>query len=278
MAAPASLTQSQQNVFDLMQQTLHEWGLDSLAGDLKKLVVNGDTSADTLALALSQTQAYKTRFAGNQVRVQNGLHELTPAEYIATERQYAQVLQSYGLPKGFYDKPEDFTKFIGQDISPAELDSRAKVAHDQFIAAPDYVRNLWSQYFGTTGDAIASILDPQVATSLIQDRSTQVAIGGAAAEHGMSVTQARAQQLQQAGVTGAKAQTAYSQISQALPLDQQIAQRFGTTFGQAQEENDLLLGNGDAARQRATMYDEERNLFKSQASADNQSLGVSQSF
>ena len=275
---PPTLSNSQQGIYDLMAATLKSWGLESLGADLKNLILKGDTSPDTLALALSQTQAYKTRFAGNELRVKNGLSELTPAQYLATEEQYRNVLQAYGLPSGFYDQHTDFTKFIGTGISPAELQSRAQVAHDQYMAAPPETRALWQKYFGGKGDAIASILDPDVATQLIQDRGMQVAIGGAAAQQGINVNQARAQQFQQAGVTLAGAQKAYSQIAQSLGTDQSIAKRFGTTFGQTDEENDLLLGQGDAAVKRATIYDEEKALFKGGNGASAESMGVSQSY
>lgn len=273
-----SFNPTQQSALDLLTATLNSWGLGALIGDLKNLIVAGDSNPDTLSLALSQTQAYKDRFAGNAARVARGLPELTPAQYIATEEQYANILQSYGLPKGFYDQHSDFTNFIGGDISPAELQARAQVAHDQYLNAPDDVKNLWSQYFGTKGDAIAAILDPNTATQIIQDRGQQVGIGGAAIQQGFNVSQSRAQQFQQAGVTLAGAQKAYAQIAQMAPTDQQIAQRFGTTFDQANEENSLLLNAAPDAQKRQVLYDSEQALFKGGSGADQNSLGVSQSY
>ena len=274
----ASLSQTQNNALVLMTSMLHSWGLDSLAADLKSLIVAGDTSTDTLSLALSQTAAYKQRFAANDIRVKSGLPALTPAQYIATEEQYKQILQSYGLPKGFYDSNQDFEHFIATDVSPSEVDARAKIAHDQYVAAPAATKALWQQYGFSKGDAIAAILDPTVATSVIQDRANQIAIGGAATAQGMSVTQQRAQQLAQAGVTEAQAKAGYGQISAALPIDQQIAQRFQTSFGQQDEENSLLLNQGAAVNKRTTLYDEEQALFKQRGNADAKTLGVSQSY
>lgn len=278
-AAPqAALSGDQQGIYDLMNQLLGSWGLTALAGDLKNLILKGDTSVDTLSLSLSQTAAYKKRFAGNEERRKLGLPELLPAQYIAIEEQYQNVLQAYGLPKGFYDSQSDFTKMIGHGISPDELKTRAQVAHDQFTAAPDYVKNLWSQYFGTKGDAIAAILDPETATQVIADRGQQVAIGGAAAQFGIGVNQSRAQQFQQAGVTLAGAQKAYQQIASSQGTDQSIAKRFGTTFDQTQEENDLLLGDAEAAKKRQSLYGEEQALFSGKSGLDNNALGVSQSY
>jgi hypothetical protein len=266
------LNAGQQSSFDLLQQTLTDWGLTELIPDLKALILKGDTAPDTLALALSGTDAYKKRFAGNELRKQQGLPQLTPAQYIATEESYRQVLNSYGLPKGFYDQHSDFTNFIGNDLSPAELDARAKVAHDQYMNVPDYAKNLWKQYYGTDGDIIASILNPNVATQLIQDRGQQVGIGSAAEQFGLHINQQRAQQLQQAGITDAQAQQGYSQIGQELGADQSIAQRFGTNFGQTEAENAVLLGDADATNKRKQLYGEEEGLFKGHAGTDAQSL------
>lgn len=267
------LTSGQQSVYDLLNSTLASWGLSSLSGDLRKLILEGDTAPDTLSLALSQTKAYKLRFAGNELRKAQGLPELTPAEYIAAEEQYSNVMRAYGLPKGFYDKHEDFTKLIGGDVSPAELQTRAQIAHDEYLSAPAETKALWSQYFGK-GDIIAGLLDPNVATQVLQDRATQVAIGGEAAQNGFHVGQGRAQQFQQAGVSLAQARQAYQRIGQTFGTDQTIASRFGQQFGQTQEENELLLGNGAAANQRQALYGNEQALFKGHGALDQQSLGV----
>lgn len=265
-----------QSAMASMLSTLNQWGLASLAGSLQGLLVQGLTSTDQLSIALQSTPAYKQRFAGNEARIQKGLAALSPADYLSLERQYRNVLQSYGLPAGFYDSPTDFTNFIANDISPSELDARAKVAHDQYESAPTYVKNLWGQYFGTKGDAIAAILDPKVATQVIQDRGTQVAIGGAAASHGIDLNQQSAQQLQQAGVTADQAKQGFNQIATAMPTDQAIAGRFGTQFGLGDEVNSVFLGDADATRKRQTMYDEEQALFKTNSGINANSLSVSQ--
>jgi hypothetical protein len=197
LAAKPTLNQSQQGAYDLLASTLKSWGLGTLLPDLKGFILGGDTSPDTLSLKLSQTTAYKQRFAGNEERRKNGLPELNPAQYIGLEEQYSNVLRSYGLPAGFYDSHKDFTDFIGKDISPSEIQTRAQIAHDQYQAAPAYMRELWGQYFGGKGDAIAAILDPDTATSVIQDRAKQVGIGAAGAQYGFGVSANRAQQFAQ---------------------------------------------------------------------------------
>jgi hypothetical protein len=276
LAAKPTLNQAQQGAYDLLASTLKSWGLGTLLPDLKGFILGGDTSPDTLSLKLSQTTAYKQRFAGNEERRKNGLPELNPAQYIGLEEQYSNVLRSYGLPAGFYDSHKDFTDFIGKDISPSEIQTRAQIAHDQYQAAPSYMRELWGQYFGGKGDAIAAILDPDTATSVIQDRAKQVGIGAAGAQYGFGVSANRAQQFAQSGVTLQGAQQAYRQIAAIHGQDQAIAQRFGQQFSQQTEENDLLLGDPAAAQKRRSLYGSEEALFQGRSGVDANTLGVSQ--
>lgn len=276
-APPATLSQGQQGAYDLLSATLKSWGLETLLGDLRGFILAGDTSPDTLSLKLSQTDAYKKRFIGNEQRKANGLGELNPAQYIALEEQYSNVLRSYGLPAGFYDSQKDFTDFIGKDLSPDELRTRAQIAHDQYTAAPQYMKELWGQYFGSQGDALAAIIDPETATAVIQDRAKQVGIGAAGAQNGFGVSGARAKQFADSGVTLQGAQQAYQQIAAIHGQDQTIANRFGTQFTQQDEENDLLLGQGAANQKRRAIYGSEEALFKGSSGLDQQAIGVSQS-
>lgn len=261
---------------DLLRETLTEWGLASLLPHLQDYLTKGYDST-TINLYLQDTPEWKQRFSGNELRKQKGLSVLSPADYIATEEQYRNVMQSYGLPQGFYDQHSDFANFIGNDVSPTEISQRAKVAYDQYLNVPTDHRDLWNQYFGP-GDAIAGILDPDVATQVIVDRGTQVGIGGAAMDQGLKVSGQRAAYLQQHQVSLAQAQQAYSQIAQYGKADQAIGNRFGIAgYGtQANEENRLLLNSGAAQDQATVANNSERNLFRATPGANQAALGVSQ--
>lgn len=260
---------------DLLAATLKAWGLSSLLPHLQDYLTRG-YDATTINLYLQDTKEWQARFAGNELRKAAGLGVLSPAQYIATEEQYRNVMQSYGLPAGFYDSHDDFNAFIGKDISPAELANRAKIAHDQYMNAPTATKQLWQQYGFSNGDAVAAILDPKVGTQILQDRADTVAIGGAAGQLGINVSGARAGQFQQHGTTLAEAQKAYAFIAQNMGTDQNIANRFGQKFDQTQEENDLLLGLGPEAKQRQSMYANENSIFAGHAGENAQSLSVAQ--
>lgn len=273
-----ALNQTQQDALSLMEQTLNSWGLGALIPDLRKLIVKGDTNPDTLTLALSQTDAYKARFDPvNAPRRAAGLAELRPADIVALEEQYRNVMQAYNLPQATWGDRQLADKLLAGGVSASELQQRVQAAHDQYETAPDYVKRLWTQYFGTKGDAISMILDPTISTQTVLDRAQQVSIGGAAAANGVNVNQQRAQQFQQAGVTLDQARQAYQLIARNLPTDQTIAQRFGSQFSQGEEENDLLLGNAAADQKRQQLYNSEEALFRTNSAFDSSSLGISQS-
>lgn len=273
----AGLTSAQQSIYTYMTTTLKAWGLGVLIPDMKKYLTQG-MGSNEIQLNLENTDAWKARFAGNEIRQEKGLPVLTPAQYLATEQAYRQTLAQYGLPAGFYDQHSDFTNLIGNDVSASELSARAQIAHDQYMNAPQAYKDMWAQYGYSKGDAIAAILDPKTATTVLQDRSIQVGIGAEAKMQGLNVSRDRAIQLQQAGTTIQQAKAAYSKIAQIYNTDQNIAGRFGTTFTQNDEENDLLLGNGQAASKRAALYAEEQGLFNGHAAADSNTVGVSQSY
>lgn len=273
-----------QSIYDFMLQTLTQWGIPSLATDLKNFMMKGYTG-DSLTLALQQTQAYKTRFAANEQRKANGLPELLPAQYIAAEESYQQVLQQYGLPKGFYDSKSDFDQFIANDVSPDELKTRAQTAADQWMNAPAETRQVWNSYYGLSdGSAIAAILNPDTPLSTLQNEAQTVGIGTAAVQNGLNLDLARAATLQQNGVTAAQAKKAYADISAGLTTQTAIANRFDAGPAQTQQEtqtqmeNASLLGTGQDQAKLQAQNAEEEGLFHGSSSMDNNALGVSQSY
>lgn len=270
----ATATPDQTSAIALFRSMLTSWGIAELVPDAQKLVLQG-LGADSVTLALQQTAAYKKRFAGNALREKAGLPVLAPAEYVATEASYAQVLRQYGLPKGFYDSRDDFTNFIAHDVSAQELQQRASDAQEKYMLGPAENRDWWrNHYGGTDAEAIAGILDPTRALPIVQRRLTASAIGGAAAGQGLQVGTTQAEALAAAGVTDSQAQQGYAQIATGLPTDQAIAQRFGDHIGQAEEEAATFgtAGAADALEKKKRLASSEASLFGGKAAADTSSL------
>lgn len=267
-AATPPLDPTKAGAAAIIKQYLDQWGISELYTDALKLIKQGlDDSA--ILVQLEDTQAFKTRFAANEDRKKKGLSVLTPAQYIANEDSYKQVLRQYGMPQGFYDSNSDVRKFLANDVSPAELASRAQNAQKIWLSGNQDYRTVWKDYYGLSdGDAIAAMLDPATAMPIIDQRVTATQIGAAAKRQGLDVSAQRADQLQGLGVDENAALKGYASIADTQATDQNIAQRFGTTFTQAEEENDQLLGLASAQRKRKNLYKSETGLFSEQAGSD----------
>lgn len=267
---PSSLDPTKSSAYAIIQAQLQAWGIPELATDAYNLTLQG-YGTDAITVQLENTDAYRKRFAGNEARVKAGLPALTPGDYISAENSYAQVLKQYGLPAGFYDSKDDFTNFIANDVSPSEVDARAKAAQQVWLSSDTGTQQAWKSYYGLTdGAAIASILDPEKSLPMVQRMATSAQIGGAALNNGLTAPTAdRAAYLADQGVTQANAQKGYGQIAATYSDVHAAASRFGTTFTQTDAENSQLLGEGSAVRKQTDIANAEKALFGGRASADN---------
>lgn len=256
----------------IIQQQLTQWGLSSLSGKLSDLIRQG-LGADAITLELANTAEYKQRFSANDARIKKGLAALTPAQYVAVENSYRQVLQQNGLPSGFYDQPTDFSKMIENDLSPQELQTRAADARQTWLTTDQSVRDVWRDFYGLSdGSAIASILDPDKATAVVHNMAQAAQAGGAARDNGLNADQGRIEKYIDQGMTVSQLQQGFQQIGEGHQATQSIAARFGQTFDQAQEEQATISNLASAKRKQEDLYGSERALFAGRASADQTSL------
>jgi hypothetical protein len=255
---------------DIIKNTLAGWGLSDLADLVDQLGRTG-ASSDEINLKLQQSDAWKKRFSGNELRKQNGLGVLDPATYIAMEGQYKQILRD--LPPGFYDNHDSLANWIGGDVSASELSQRVADANQAYVMAPQAYRDAWDKYYGAagTGGAIAAILDTSVAEPLIHQKVTAAGIGGAALQQGLALTSnATAVKAAQQGVTIDSARQTYQQIAARLQSDQSIGGRFGQSFGQTDEETANLLGDAGTQNRQGQLYAQESAQFGGRGGASDQ--------
>lgn len=256
----------------IIKQQLDAWGLSALYNDAVKILKQG-LNADAVIAQLEDTQAFKQRFWYNEQRRKVGLPVLSPADAVATENQMRQILRQYGLPAGFFDSPQDVGNFIAKNVSASELADRAQAAQEKYINAPPEAQQWWKSHYGATdGDAIAAILNPDKALPLIQKKLTAAALGGAAQRQGLSVDTGRAEQLATLGVSGDQAQVGFGKVAAGLPGDSSIAQRFGSTFTQTEEENAALLGDAAALTKKQRLNASEEALFGGRAGTNTAGL------
>lgn len=256
---PVTPPGAEQSVFDLMAQRLEDLGLGSLAGKLQELILDGVTDDASLQLALQDTNEWKQRFAGNEKLRKAGQSVLSVNEYLAAERQYAQIMRNYGLPEGFYDDPTDYAGFIGNSISASELQGRVAAWSDLANREDPAVKEqLLSMGLGQ-GDLLAYMIDPDRAAPIVQKRYQEALVGSAARRSGLG--SGSASRLAELGVTEQQAIQGYGLISESLDDMMRLGDIHGTDFSQSDYEGEVFEGDGDAARKRKRLASQERATF-----------------
>ena len=261
------------SAYNILRMEFDQYGLGSLVTDIKDLLIN-DTPTSEFGLRLRGTDAYKTRFKANEARIAAGLSALSPAEYVALEDQYQNIMRNAGLPASYYTKDTTgkqvgFEKFIAGDVSAVELEDRISTAQKRVINANPEVTTALKQFYPdiTNGDILAYTLDPTQGLEGIKRKVTAAEIGGAALQSGLAANLARAEQLNKYGVDKAAAEKGYSTIGAGLQRGSELAsiyQQDPYTQTTAEEEVFKLSGQTEARKKRQKITGLEKAAFGGQ--------------
>lgn len=257
----SQLTGANRDAFVALNNLFTSYGLGTLAPKIFSYIQNG-YSADTISLLLQDTAEYKTRFAGNELRRKAGLAVLNPADYLATEASYRQILASAGLPKSFYDQTSDFTNWIGGDVSPTEIKGRVDLATAATTAADPFLKQQLAAFYGVDDSSLtAYFLDQTKALPLLQKQEAAAQFGAEAARRGLLSDKDSMMNYVNQGFSQSQASQGFQQVAEELPNLQALAARFGTTFGQAEEESTVFGTNADSLTKKKALGTQERALF-----------------
>jgi hypothetical protein len=267
---------------DVFTQTLKNLGFTNLQiNELLPQVTQWQavyTPAQIVSDLLPTTTVYQQRFIANETRVKNGLRPLTPSEYLATEESYRATLRDSGLPSGFYDSSDDFAGFIGQDVSAAEIKTRADAAARAVNNAdPAYTKALRDIYGIDEGMMTAFMLDANRALPLVEKQAKAVEFGTAAIKQGLQATTLGEQFAQRGPATGYSAEQGYSAIAGILPTAQNLGQVYNQTYDQATAEQEVFSGLESAKRKRQKLGEMETATFSGQSGVAAGSLKSSKS-
>lgn len=252
------------DAFLALKTVFKDFGLESLAGKIYDYVKNG-YSADTISILLQDTDEYKKRFAANEARRKAGLSVLSPAEYIATENSYRQIMKQSGLPKGFYDSNDDFTGFLTGDMSPTELQSRVELATQASVLANSSYKQALQQMGIGQGEIAAYFLDQGKAMPFIQKAAAQAAIGAEALQRGLQFDQKYAEDLATSGISREQAAQAYARIGDEFSTMSTLGQIYGGGWSQREAEEDVFRGGNAASEKRKKLTATERGNFSGSA-------------
>lgn len=180
------------------------------------------TDEAAVTLSIRETDAYKTRFAGNELRRAKGLPDLSIANYIGIEKSYKNSLKVNGIPDSFYDSPEEMAQLIAGNVDVQEFNDRLVVARNIAQNAPPEVMNqLTSMYGITPGQLTAYYLDPAKMLPILKEQERAARIGAFAVESGgMSIDKMTAEDLAKRGVTDVAAATGFGNIAKLGELNQ----------------------------------------------------------
>lgn len=255
----------ERDAYAALKTLFDSYGLGSLAPTILKYLQNGFGS-DTITTLIQQTPEYKTRFAGNEARKANGLAVLTPAEYLSTEASYKQLLRTAGIDPSFSSSTQ-LNEWIGNDVSPTELQDRVNLAVQATTNAPPSLVAYFNQLGMTQGDMASYFLNDKKPTPQLQLKLNQAQIGAAGLVNNINVSAADAQRYAQMGVTQAQAQSAYQRIADILPRAQQLSSIYTkqAPVNQNTLQEEFLGQSGEAQLARERLSQQEVATFSGQA-------------
>lgn len=271
------LGQNKQNAFDLFMGILEQYGFTGskeISQAVRKMILDGVTDFQQIELGLRDTNAWKKRFAGNEIRLQNGMDALSVSEYLSTEKSYTEILHNAGLPNGFYDDPSDFAKWIGGSTSPAELTARVSEARDLMNRHEDPATIAELNRLGITqGDLLSKWLDPGRSAAALQQKYQQVLIGAAARRAGVKATDDTIKMLAAQGITEQQAASGFGTVADITHPLHELGNIYGEHYNQGDAEAEVFQNSAEAARKRKKISGAETAAFSGSSGANQQSLG-----
>lgn len=226
----------QVDIWAYMDSYLGDKGLGDLSSWAQNLLVEyGDAlSSDMFQQRIRETPSYKVRFKANETRKQQGLPPLKESEIIASENAYRQVAQMAGLPKGFYDSPDDFANLIAKDVSPQEYQTRVLEGVTTVRTDP-IVQQQMGRLFDmglSEGDVVAYFLDEKRAVTTIQQNLSAAKIAASAQKTGFGQLDLRqASSLAGQGVTDEQARSGFANLAEQSALLDPLATEGGGKIG-----------------------------------------------
>jgi hypothetical protein len=243
-----------EDAFARLGSLLGRIGLQGLTANVRELVAKGVTDGDAILFELRGTDEYKKRFAANAARTNPNrpggpLPELSPATYVELEQSYRDLMRSSGLPSDFYDSQSDFDKFLENDVSPAELNTRIQQGFVMVRDADPEVKRQMQRLYGVGETGLAAyFLDPERATPILTRQAQAAKISARANEQaGFELLSQTAEDLVARGYSPEEAQSAFQRAGQLAGLYSEMTgeqmltqeQKVGAAFGyniEAQQE------------------------------------------
>jgi hypothetical protein len=265
---------ARQDAFALLKDVFNSYGLPELATEIEGYMKQG-IGSNQATILLKQSNAYKERFQGNELRRAAGLNVISEAEYLDLENSYSETLKAYGLqdyfgvgvtPNERKNRQKAIADVIGKDISAVEFKDRVSTAVDRVKMADPATKSAFQQFYGIgEADLARYFLDPTRALVTLKEKATAAEIGGAAIGQGLPATAASAEDLARFGISREQAQVGYSVIADELPTATKLGEIYkqeGITYNQAEAEQATFKQLASAKRKKEQLVEREKAAFQ----------------
>jgi hypothetical protein len=257
-AARASARPMAEILTDYLKPYFSQEDLDVLLGvAIDKIVEFGQDLAPAMVpIELKKTTQYKTRFAANAKRIEKGLPELSPAEYVSLEQTYRDLFKAYGMPDWSYDETNDFEKILENNIQPAEMNRRIVQGFNAVkTAPPEVIKQFKDLYDIDESNLAAYFLDPTRGAEKLVRQAEAAQVAGIAKQAGgitLGATAAEAasfaERIAAEGIAPSDLQAGFARIAEQQGLFRPLMR--GEEQISQQEQVEGTLGINAAARQR----------------------------
>ena len=264
---------ARQDAFALLKDVFASYGLEELAAQIEGYMREGIGTAQA-TIKLKQSQPYKDRFYGNELRLAAGRNVINEAEYLDLENSYSETLKAYGLQDYFgtgvtpterKSRQKSIANVIGADISAVEFKDRVSVAVDRVKNADPGTKSAFQQFYNIgEAELVKYFLNPTQALVTLKEKATAAEIGGAAIGQGLAATSTIAEDLARFGINRQQAQAGYAQIGEELPTAGSLGRIYsesGVTYNQSDAESATFKGLASAKRKKERLKELEENQF-----------------
>lgn len=212
--------------------------------------------------AMRQHANYDKVFAGNKTA--DGRVRLSETQWLQYRDQVANMFKQYGLPKGFYDSPEDIGKFVAGEVSVTELQQRINEGVLAARQAPREVRDELRRFYDMPdGPLAAFFLDPDRAHEVIKNDFAKAQISGMAKVSGFGrLSERTATRLAQLGVTAEEALSNFGELAQSKELFGALVGTAEDKIGRTDQLNAAFGGNAKAKTKIQKRIEERLAAFQ----------------
>lgn len=264
---------ARKDAFELLRDVFNSYGLSELSDLITSYMKEGIGTGEA-TVRLKQSQPYKDRFYGNELRLASGRNVIDEASYLDLENSYSETLKAYGLqdyfgtgvtPNERKNRQKAIANVIGADISAVEFKDRVSTAVDRVKMADPATKSAFQQFYGIGESELAKyFLDPTKTLVTLKEKAAAAEIGGAAIGQGLSATMATAEDLARYGISREQAQVGYAKIGEILPGAARLGGIYGEegiTYGQTEAEAETFKGLASAQRKRERLIAKETAQF-----------------